>query len=167
MLRQARVPVVWLAGHVPWNTVTLVDGVPHVTLQSLTETFKTHPEPAAAWGLLELGTSIAWRVHGRDPLSFSMPAAEAARRCRGSTPCQRWAPLIVRPKPRGRPRSSGRRAGAGARLVTVGLGTFGAPGRGEAGNLGGDAPVGGAGGLPALPASVHPEPRGPAAGFSP
>ena len=49
------VPVVWLAGHVHWNTVTLVDGIPHVTLQSLTETFTTHPEPAAAWGLLELG----------------------------------------------------------------------------------------------------------------
>jgi hypothetical protein len=80
VLRQARVPVVWVAGHVHWNTVTLVDGMPHVTLQSLTETFTTHPEPAAAWGLLELGTSIAWRAHGRDPVSFSMPAAGAARR---------------------------------------------------------------------------------------
>lgn len=79
-LRQARLPVVWVAGHVHWNTVTLVDGIPHVTLQSLTETFTTHPEPAAAWGLLELGETVSWRAYGRDPASFSMPTAEAARR---------------------------------------------------------------------------------------
>jgi 3',5'-cyclic-AMP phosphodiesterase len=80
VLRQADTPVVWVAGHVHWNTVTVVDGIPHITLQSLTETFTTHPEPAAAWGLLELGASVAWHAHGRDPVSFSMPAADAARR---------------------------------------------------------------------------------------
>jgi Icc-related predicted phosphoesterase len=80
VLRQARVPVVWVAGHVHWNTVTLVDGIPHLTLQSLTETFTTHPEPAAAWGLLELGEYITWQAYGRDPATFALPTAEAARR---------------------------------------------------------------------------------------
>ena len=97
VLRQARVPVVWLAGHVHWNTVTLVDGIPHITLQSLTETFTTYPEPAAAWGLLELGDSIAWRAHGRDPVSFSMPVTGAARRWIAPLPpfslCPRQAPV--------------------------------------------------------------------------
>ncbi len=80
VLRQARVPVVWVAGHVHWNTVTLVDGIPHITLQSLTETFTTHPEPAGAWGLLDLGSSLAWQAYGRDSASFAMPTTEAARR---------------------------------------------------------------------------------------
>jgi Icc-related predicted phosphoesterase len=80
VLRQARVPVVWIAGHVHWNTVTTVDGIPHLTLQSLTESFTTHPEPAASWGLLELGGSIAWQVFGRDSSSFVVSAADAARR---------------------------------------------------------------------------------------
>jgi hypothetical protein len=80
VLRQARVPAVWVSGHVHWNTVTLVDGIPHVTLQSLTETFTTHPEPASSWGLLELGETITWRAYGRDPAFFSLPAEAAARR---------------------------------------------------------------------------------------
>jgi Icc-related predicted phosphoesterase len=66
-LRAATVPVVCVAGHVHWNTLTTVDGIPHFTLQSLTEAFTTHPEPAAAWAMLELDDHIAWQVHGRDP----------------------------------------------------------------------------------------------------
>lgn len=80
VLRGARVPVVWVAGHVHWNTTTIVDGIPHHTLQSLTETFTTHPEPAAAFGLLELGDTISWRVEGRDGHAFSMAAADTLRR---------------------------------------------------------------------------------------
>jgi len=80
VLREAKVPVVWLSGHVHWNTLTIVDGIPHLTLQSLTETFTTYPEPAAAWGLLELTDAITWRVFGADPFSVILPAALAARR---------------------------------------------------------------------------------------
>ena len=36
----------WLSGHVHWNTVTNVQGVQHVTVQSMSERFTTMPEPA-------------------------------------------------------------------------------------------------------------------------
>lgn len=80
VLRQARVPVVCVSGHVHWNTLTTVDGIPHLTLQSLTESFTTFPEPAAAWGLLELDGAIAWTVHGNDPFSARIAATDTLRR---------------------------------------------------------------------------------------
>ncbi|GAU86444.1 metallophosphoesterase [Bosea sp. BIWAKO-01] len=80
VLRQARVPVICLAGHVHWNTLTIVDGIPHLTLQSLTESFTTLPRPAGAWGLLELGETIAWTVHGNDPFVAKLDAADTLRR---------------------------------------------------------------------------------------
>ncbi len=80
VLRQARVPVVCLAGHVHWNTLTIVDGIPHLTLQSATESFTTFPEPAGAWGLIELDEAIAWTVLGRDPFSVRLEAAGTLRR---------------------------------------------------------------------------------------
>jgi hypothetical protein len=80
VLRQAKVPVVCLSGHVHWNTLTTVDGIPHLTLQSLTESFTTLPEPAGSWGLLELDEAITWTVHGKDPFSARIEAAETLRR---------------------------------------------------------------------------------------
>ncbi|WP_204327550.1 hypothetical protein, partial [Stenotrophomonas maltophilia] len=69
VLRQARVPVIWISGHVHWNTLTTVDGIAHITLQSLTETFTTQGEAAGAFALLELSDKVLWRVHGRDPFT--------------------------------------------------------------------------------------------------
>ncbi len=66
-LAQARVPVVCIAGHVHWNTVTTVDGITHLTQQSLTESFTTEGEPAAAWGMLQLSDTVHWQVFGKDP----------------------------------------------------------------------------------------------------
>lgn len=80
VLRAARVPVVWLSGHVHWNTLTFVDGIAHLTLQSLTESFTTAPAPAASWGLLELADSIDWRVFGLDRFEARLDAAALARR---------------------------------------------------------------------------------------
>ena len=74
-LRAATVPVVCVAGHVHWNTLTTIDGIPHFTVQSLTETFTTHPEPAAAWAMLELDDQIALEVFGRDPFTARLPAS--------------------------------------------------------------------------------------------
>jgi predicted phosphodiesterase len=79
-LRLARVPVVWVSGHVHWNTLTQIDGMPHFTLQSLTESFVTSPEPAAAWTLLELGEEIALKVFGRDPFEAKLSRARLAQR---------------------------------------------------------------------------------------
>jgi len=66
-LAQARVPVVCLSGHVHWNTVTTVDGIPHLTQQSLTESFTTEGAPAGAMGVIELGETVRWTVDGLDP----------------------------------------------------------------------------------------------------
>ena len=79
-LAGARVPVVCLAGHVHWNTVSQVDGIAHLTQQSLTESFTTDGEPAAAWGLLELDDTLRWEVLGRDP--FRLELRPEARRWR-------------------------------------------------------------------------------------
>ena len=38
------------------------------------------PEPAAAWGLLELDDTIAFRVFGREPFAATLDAAVTARR---------------------------------------------------------------------------------------
>lgn len=86
ILRSATVPVAWIAGHVHWNTVTKVDGIPHLTLQSLTETFTTGGEAAGSFGLLELSDRIDWRVAGRDPFAFSMDAAATLGRWRPPMP---------------------------------------------------------------------------------
>lgn len=74
-LSQARVPVACIAGHVHWNTVTTVDGIPHITQQSLTESFTTAGEPAGAWGMLTLGAAIHWQVHGDDPFEARLTPA--------------------------------------------------------------------------------------------
>jgi len=72
-LAQARVPVVCLAGHVHWNTVTTVDGIPHLTQQSLTESFTTEGAPAGAMGLLELDEGrVHWQVAGLDPFAVAL-----------------------------------------------------------------------------------------------
>lgn len=82
-LAQAPVPVLCLAGHVHWNTVTTVDGIPHLTQQSLTESFTTQGEPAAAMGLLELGDAVRWEVSGRDPFACTLRPGAA-----------RWTPPL-------------------------------------------------------------------------
>lgn len=82
-LSLARVPLVCIAGHVHWNTITAVDGITHLTQQSLTESFTTMGEPAGAMGLLELDETVSWEVAGRDPIAFSFrPAAH------------RWTPRL-------------------------------------------------------------------------
>ncbi|QCI65870.1 metallophosphoesterase family protein [Phreatobacter stygius] len=80
VLRQARVPVICISGHVHWNTLTTVDGIAHITLQSLTETFTTQGEAAGAFALLELSDTVLWQVHGRDPFTWSTDRADLARR---------------------------------------------------------------------------------------
>lgn len=80
VLAAARVPVVAVAGHVHWNTLTVVNGQPHLTLQSLTESFTTHPEPAGSYALLELDDHIDWKVFGNDSFAARLEAQATARR---------------------------------------------------------------------------------------
>jgi 3',5'-cyclic-AMP phosphodiesterase len=86
ILRKSKVPTAWIAGHVHWNTLTTVDGVPHMTQQSLTESFVMSAETGqgeacGAFGLLELsGQTIDWRVFGHDTFRAVFPVAQTARR---------------------------------------------------------------------------------------
>ncbi len=91
MLRASRVPTAWISGHVHWNTLTTIDGIPHMTQQSLTESFVMSPDTGAgeacgAYGLLKLSKrDIAWRVFGADSLRVRIPLDQTARR---------WYPVI-------------------------------------------------------------------------
>lgn len=83
VLAMARVPVVCITGHVHWNTVTTVNGITHLTQQSLTESFTTGGEPAGAMGILELGDRVNWEVSGADEFKYSFkPNA------------RRWTPVL-------------------------------------------------------------------------
>ena len=90
-LSQARAPVVCLAGHVHWNAVTQLDGIFHLTQQSLTESFTTAGAPAGAMGTLVVGDDLHWRVSGLDPFE-----------CRLTLSAQRWTPPLA-PFPSARP----------------------------------------------------------------
>ncbi|MFW6234286.1 MAG: metallophosphoesterase family protein [Spirochaetota bacterium] len=65
--------VLVVSGHAHWNRLNTVDGVHFVTVQSLTETFTTYPEPAGAWADIRLGESIHVEVRGRDPIRLVLP----------------------------------------------------------------------------------------------
>ena len=87
--------VLCVSGHVHWNSLHRVNAIPYLTLQSLTESFVNNGKAATgAWGQLELGDVINWRVLGRDPIEMKLPLRE---------PGEHWAePLesrFRRPKP--------------------------------------------------------------------
>ncbi|MGE0766950.1 MAG: metallophosphoesterase [Hyphomicrobiaceae bacterium] len=67
-------PVAWLSGHVHWNTCIQVAGVPHFTIQSLSESFTTGGEAAGAWGTLTLSADgIDLALRGNDPIAIKLP----------------------------------------------------------------------------------------------
>src|SRR5262245_26091937 len=81
VIADAPCPVIGLAGHVHWNTLTTVDGTPHLTLQSLTETFTTAGEPAASTALITINDdSLTYAVAGLDPLEVKIPFLRVKRR---------------------------------------------------------------------------------------
>ncbi len=65
--------VLAVAGHVHRNQLSTIDGIHYLSLQSLTESFTTHPYPSGAWATLELDHEIHWQVHGREPLAMTLP----------------------------------------------------------------------------------------------
>jgi hypothetical protein len=77
VIARAPCPLIALAGHVHWNTLTVVDGIPHLTLQSLTETFTTG-EPAGSTGTIEIdGDDFRWTVAGLDRVAMTLPWPKA------------------------------------------------------------------------------------------
>jgi len=67
-----------VSGHVHWNQLHFMDGIPHFSVQSLSETFTTHPHAAGSWALLTLGDTVELEVFGRDPVLYRMPVKNAA-----------------------------------------------------------------------------------------
>jgi HAD superfamily hydrolase (TIGR01450 family) len=66
--------VLVVAAHVHWNSLSTIDGIRYVTIQSLTETFTTHPHPAGAWAVLDLAPEgMRLDIRGRDAATFSLP----------------------------------------------------------------------------------------------
>lgn len=79
----------WLSGHSHWNAVTNIGNLVHVTLQSFTERYTTHPLTAGAHAdLCIAGDSFSIEVHGNDPIYLRMPFRKS-----GDRP---WLPPIRR-----------------------------------------------------------------------
>ncbi len=73
LIRRAGNVILCVAGHVHWNDVNFIDGIPHITVQSLSESFTTEGEAAVAWASIEVDDEVRWRAHGRDGLSLAVP----------------------------------------------------------------------------------------------
>lgn len=91
MVTESESVVLTVSGHAHWNQLNTIDGVHFITLQSLIETFTTHPEPAGTWATLELGSSIILDVRGKDPLKLEL------------TPRRKGFHALTRPPRRPRP----------------------------------------------------------------
>lgn len=82
VLAKSPCPILALAGHVHWNTTAEVDGIRHLTLQSLSDSVFSHPEPSRACALLTIeGDRVDWNVSGTAPLdlSFRFPETKPER----------------------------------------------------------------------------------------
>lgn len=71
--------VLCVAGHTHWNALAFADGIPYLTVPSLSEAFMTWPKPAAAWALCELGEDIRIRIAGEAPAEYRLPLRDRAR----------------------------------------------------------------------------------------
>jgi Icc protein len=95
VIAKAPCPLLALAGHVHWNTLTMVDGIAHLTLQSLTETFTTG-EPAGSTAVIEIdGDEFRWTVGGLDRVSMTLPWPKARPQWR--PPLKAFAAMKVDP----------------------------------------------------------------------
>lgn len=73
VIASAPCPIVALAGHVHWNTLTTVDGTPHLTLQSLTESFISGAA-SGCWAILAIdGDEFSWTVGAAEPVRLVLP----------------------------------------------------------------------------------------------
>ena len=74
ILDSASAPIAWLSGHVHWNTFIRIAGIPHLTIQSLSESFTSGGQAAGAWGTLTLSAEgIDLSLGGLDPFHVKLP----------------------------------------------------------------------------------------------
>lgn len=69
-----------IAGHVHWNNVSRIDGIPYLSLQSLTESFTTQGEPTGGWATIELDNKLRWQGFGGDPIELTVDIGAGNRR---------------------------------------------------------------------------------------
>lgn len=72
LLTESDAVVLSVAGHTHWNTVNTIDGVHFITVQSLSESYNTHPAPALAWATIILGETLLIEVHGNDRIKLEL-----------------------------------------------------------------------------------------------
>ena len=65
--------VLCVSGHAHLNDLRVIDGLPFVTVQSLTDTGLASSEPALASAQIKLGKDIAVEIYGRDPMVLRLP----------------------------------------------------------------------------------------------
>lgn len=69
-----------VAGHVHWNSVNIIDGLPFITIQSLSELATTAPHPAGTWAKLRVDDlSAQLRVEGLDRFELNIPLRRDGR----------------------------------------------------------------------------------------
>jgi len=90
LLREVGNVILWVAGHLHWNSAVVVDGIAHVSIASLADTWTKPPEPAGAWAAIEVGQDIHVTVQGRDPYETRLPIHEAG---------DRWVPRVRAARP--------------------------------------------------------------------
>ncbi|MEQ9642784.1 MAG: HAD-IIA family hydrolase [Alphaproteobacteria bacterium] len=73
VLRESGNVIACIAGHTHWNRLSTLDGIPFITVQSLTESFTTEGEASAAFAEFEIDESIRWRTVGNDPIDMTLP----------------------------------------------------------------------------------------------
>ena len=83
LIERSQKVIAVVSGHVHWNQLHFMDGIPHFSLQSLSETFTTHPHAAGSWAILTLCDTIELEVFGRDSVLYRMPV---------KNPSHRWLP---------------------------------------------------------------------------
>jgi HAD superfamily hydrolase (TIGR01450 family) len=69
-----------VAGHVHWNNISRIDGVPYITLQSLTESFTTQGDASGGWAIIEADHQLRWRGYGGDPIELTVNLGGGNRR---------------------------------------------------------------------------------------
>jgi Icc protein len=74
IVRRQEAIVACIAGHTHWNTIHLADGVPHITVQSVTQSFTVPDKPTACHGILTLRQDrFRLEVVGNDPFIVERP----------------------------------------------------------------------------------------------
>jgi hypothetical protein len=74
IVRRHKNAVAVISAHVHWNRFHTLDGVHYLSIQSVTESFTTFPDPAGAWALLRLGPELLRvDISGRDGFRIELP----------------------------------------------------------------------------------------------